>query len=325
MSTMNGTDTAPPLSQIGANLPLPVLVVFRGIGQVFFQENALTGALFALGIALSVPIQALGLVAGAVIGTATARGLKFDEAEWKAGIFGFNPALVGIATLFFFELGAASITLVVVGSVVATLLTRAARGYLPFPTYTAPFVVTTWVVFFVGRALGAAPVEGYPALLPNPALPFAAEATAHGIGQVMFQGSLWTGLLFLLGIGINDRCHAAWVLAGSVVGMLVASHHTTEALRAIDPERLVERSMFDNIALGLYGYNATLAPVALYLWRKSLIAPVLGMLLTVPLTELVPLFGLPALTAPFVLATWIVLALGWLEGKYLPEKAPSGS
>src|SRR5262245_54416502 len=172
--------------------------------------------------------------------------------------------------------------------------------------------------------MGAAAVEGYPTLLPDPPLPFAVEATAHGIGQVMFQGSLWTGLLFLLGIGISDRWHAAWVLAGSVAGMLVASHHATEALRAIDPERLVERDLFQNIALGLYGFNATLAPVALYLWRRSLIAPVLGMLLTVPLTELVPLLGLPALTAPFVLATWIVLAFGWLEGKYLgPPPSPA--
>ena len=33
------------------------------------------------------------------------------------------------------------------------------------------------------------------------------------------------------------------------------------------------------------------------------------------------MLGLPALTAPFVLATWIVLALGWLESKYLGERA----
>src|SRR5262249_34144618 len=107
------------------------------------------------------------------------------------------------------------------------------------------------------------------------------------------------------------------VLAGSIAGMLVAWHHTTEATRAIDPERLVDRALFDNIALGLYGFNATLAPVALYLWRRSLVAPVLGMLLTVPIAELVSRLGVPALTAPFVLATWLVLILGWLEGKHL--------
>ena len=299
-------------------LPLPVLVVFRGIGQVFFQENALTGALFVLGILLSSPLMALGAVVGSVIGTTTAQLLKFDKAELVAGIFGFNATLVGIASFFFFQPGPASIGLMIVGCVAAAIVTRLARQYLPFPTYTGPFVVVTWVVYFLGKSLNAASVD--PAagpLVANIPTNFAIEATAHGIGQVMFQGSLWTGLLFLVGIAINDRVHAGWVLLGSIVGMLLASHHVTEATRSLDPERLIERDMFKNIALGLYGYNATLAPVALFLWRRSVIPPLLGVLLSVLLTELVPLLGLPALTAPFVLATWVVLALGWLETKWL--------
>ena len=81
------------------------------------------------------------------------------------------------------------------------------------------------------------------------------------------------------------------------------------------------RDSFDNIALGLYGYNAALAAVALFLWRRSVIPPLLGMLLSVPLTELIPLLGLPALTAPFVLATWLVLAFGWLDGRLFREQA----
>ena len=78
------------------------------------------------------------------------------------------------------------------------------------------------------------------------------------------------------------------MLLGSVVGMLVGSYHATAAARALDPESLVERALLENVALGLYGYNATLAAVALFLWRRSLIPPLLGILLSVPLTELVP-------------------------------------
>ena len=270
----------------------------------------------------------LGLVVGSAIGTATAWVVaKFDKDELSGRHLWLQLPLRWSVSppSFSFQPGAVSIVLMVRRlPSAAGVVTRLMRGHVPFPTYTTPFIVTTWVIFFLGKAMGAAPVEGYPALLPNPPLPFAVEATAHGIGQVMFQGSLWTGLLFLVGIAISDRRHAAWVLAGSIVGKLVAWHHTTEAARAIDPERLVDRSLFDNIALGLYGYNATLAPVALYLWRRSLIAPLLGMLLSVPITELVPLLGIPALTAPFVLATWLVLALGWLEGKYLGERASAG-
>jgi len=298
-------------------IPGPVRSGLRGIGQVFFQENALTGACFALGIALSSPLMALGLVVGATLGTATAWLLKFDKAEISAGIFGFNSALVGIATLFFFRPAPMSIALLVVGCVAATLATWLMRRYIPFPTYTAPFIVTTWALFFIGQALGAARVEHAG---PMEAAGFVAAA-AHGVSQVMFQASMWTALLFLVGIALSDWRHASWVLVGSIVGMLVGSYHAVAAARALDPESLVDRALTENVALGLYGYNATLAAVALFLWRRSLIPPLLGMLLSVPLTELVPVFGLPALTAPFVLATWLVLAFGWLDRRLFREPA----
>jgi urea transporter len=67
-----------------------VLEVFRGIGQVLFQENALTGALFTMGIAVSSPLMATGAVVGATIGMATARLLKFDQAEVFAGLYGLT-------------------------------------------------------------------------------------------------------------------------------------------------------------------------------------------------------------------------------------------
>ncbi len=122
---------------------------------------------------------------------------------------------------------------------------------------------------------------------------------------------------------MNDWKHALLVLAGATFGMLLGSYHATAAARSLDAESLVDRGLLENVALGLYGYNATLAPVALFLWRRSLIYPLLGMFLSVVLTDLIPLLGLPALTAPFVLATWLVLLLAWLDGKLLPIRAPA--
>ncbi|AGA25672.1 urea transporter [Singulisphaera acidiphila] len=302
-------------------VPTPLRTTLRGIGQVFFQENALTGACFLLGIALSSPLMALGAVVGAAIGAATAKALKFDEAEVAAGIYGFNSTLVGIATLFFFRPGAASILMLIVGSVAAVPVTRLMRRYVPFPTYTSPFIVLTWVIYFLGLALGTPQVAAGD---PLGSVGFVG-AVGHGVSQVMFQASVWTGLLFLVGIALNDWRHATWVLVGSFVGMLVGSYHATAAARALDPERLVDRALFENVGLGLYGYNPTLAAVALFLARRSLIPPLLGILLSVPLTELVPKLGLPALTAPFVLATWLVLAFGWLDGRFFRDPASPSS
>lgn len=306
-------DLSAQLVTLEAQIPEPLRAVLRGIGQVFFQDNALTGACFLLGILVTSPLMAVGALVGSALGYATARAAGWNAAEIHDGIYGFNATLVGIAAFFFFQPGVITVLLLLVGCVAATGLTYLMRTHVPFPTYTAPFVVTTWVLHAVGNALKLAPVTGYPTLLPDPPLPFTVEAISHGIGQVMFQGSLWAGLLFLIGIALNNGRHATLVLAGSMVGMLMAWHHTTAVTRSIDPERLVDRSTFDTIRLGLYGFNATLAPVALTLWRKSIIPALLGMWLTVPLAELVPRFGVPALTAPFVLATWIVLLVGWIE------------
>ncbi|MFO0907662.1 MAG: urea transporter [Isosphaeraceae bacterium] len=299
---MSAVMSHPVIMKVRSRIPEPFLVGLRGVGQVFFQENALTGALFVLGIAMGSPLMAVGAVLGTAIGTATARALRFDEGETTAGIYGFNATLVGVASLFFLKLSAITLALLVVGCVVSTILTRLVRRHVPFPTYTAPFIVTTWVIVLVGPAIGAAQVE------PGP--PISAgfvTAVAHGVGQVMFQASIWTALLFLVGIAINDREHAAWTVVGSVVGLLVALyHHDT-------PEEAA--------ALGLYGYNAALTAIAVFLWRRSLIPPLLGILLSVPLTEHFPIPGVPALTAPFVLATWVVLTLGWVEAKFLRTRS----
>ena len=55
--------------------------------------------------------------------------------------------------------------------------------------------------------------------------------------------------------------------------------------------------------------------------RRSLIPPLLGILLSVPLTELAPVLGLPALSAPNVVATWLVLTLGFVEERAFDEQA----
>ena len=115
-------------------IPPPLRDVFRGIGQVFFQENALTGICFAVGLAASSPLMATGAVVGAAIGTATAWALKFDKAELAAGIWGFNSALVGIAMLFFFQPSVGSIALLIGGCALAapvTWLMRPGGAVLP--------------------------------------------------------------------------------------------------------------------------------------------------------------------------------------------------
>ena len=76
------------------------------------------------------------------LGLATARVLDYDEAEARAGIYGFNAAPVGIAAFIFFRPRAACVALMAGGCVASAIVTRLIRRFLPFPTYTSPFILT---------------------------------------------------------------------------------------------------------------------------------------------------------------------------------------
>jgi urea transporter len=291
-------------------------VFLRGIGQVMFQENALTGLLFLIGIAAAAGeedprfalLMAFGAVIGTVVGTLTAWVLGYDWGDVRAGIYGFNGTLVGIAMFFYFQPTALAIALLLAGCAASAVVTWAMRSFLPFPTYTFPFIVTTWVLLGIGTLLNLPRV----ALPPPPSNFNIVTAFTEGLGEVMFQASIITSIAFLAGLAVNNWRHAVLALLGSILGTLVGIYHQ-------DPT--------GPVTIGIYGYNAALAAIALYLWRPSLVIPILGAFLTTPLTEMFPKIheyfaGLnpAALTAPFVFACWIVIAIGNLEKFFEPSR-----
>jgi urea transporter len=290
-------------------------IFMRGTGQVMFQDNALTGLLFLVGIAAAgfeeswtfALLMALGGLVGTVLGTITAKLLGYDEKQIQDGIYGFNGTLVGIAMFFFFQPTPLAIVLMLVGCAASSVVTWAMRTKLPFPTYTFPFVVTTWVLLGIGTLMGLPRVE-----LPAAPESFnAATAFGEGLGEVMFQASIVTSIAFFVGLAVHNWRHAVLALVGSILGTLVGLYHQ-------DPTGAVD--------IGIYGYNAALAAIALYLWRPSVVIPVLGAFLSTPLTEMFPKIhdwiawlNPAALTAPFVFACWIVIALGALEKFFCTE------
>src|SRR5271154_4272345 len=78
-------------------------IVLRGMGQVIFQGHAGTGLCFLAGFLVASPALALGGLLGAIIGPAYATWRDYDQREIEQGIHGFNPTLVGIATIFYLD------------------------------------------------------------------------------------------------------------------------------------------------------------------------------------------------------------------------------
>ena len=95
--------------------------VLKGFGQIMLQESVMTGILFIVAICYdSLLMGAVGLLSS-IIGTYTAKILKFDKENIHAGLYGFNPVLVGIALVFYFQPSFLVWVATVVGCVLSTL------------------------------------------------------------------------------------------------------------------------------------------------------------------------------------------------------------
>jgi urea transporter len=297
--------------------------LLRGVGQVMFQNNPLTGLLFLVGILVnSFKLCGAGLL-GLAASTLAAHLLGADRAVIRAGLFGFNGILVGIALAFFFEFDFLLAVYIALGAAVSTVVMMALINLLSpwdMPALTAPFVLTAWLLLFAVYQFDFLhPTELIAPATPDPAAAVQTElrelATgtggltaanlAHGffrgVGEVMFEDNLLTGVIFLIAIAVNSRISAAFAVLGSAVGLLTALGLGGEGFTAYH---------------GLYGFNAVLCAIAIgglffvLTWRSAIYA-LLAAAFSVPafaaIAVLLSPIGMPALTAPFVLTTWLFL------------------
>lgn len=299
--------------------------VLRGMGQVMLQDNRYAGLLFVLGLVVASPMFALAAVLGTTVSTAAAAWLGVDRGQLRDGLYGFNGALVAIALLVFLQPTVSTWGCVVFAAAASTVVTAAAAKLLQgwsVPALTAPFVLTSWCFFLATARLGRLEPTG---LLPAAMLPRAAtvdgvvsittltDGLFNGVAQVFFQQSIAAGILFTLGLFIGSWRAGVAALVGSLVGMLVAwwLGAAETAIRA-----------------GIFGFNGVLVAIALgstfrIPGRASmlyvLLATVVVVLVAAAVSAAVQPVGLPGLTLPFVLVTWVFL---WARTAFRRLRAP---
>ena len=272
-----------------------LLVLGRGIGQVMFQNNALSGLLMLIGIFLNSWQMGILAISGNIISTLTAYFSGYGRDDIKDGLYGFNGTLVGIAVGVFMELSIGSLLLMAVASCVSTWISRLFNLQRSLPGFTAPFILSVWGL--LGFCTWIMP----DILLASDAVNDIIQginyfqAFSFGIGQVMFQGNIWTGLLFLVGILVNSRTAAFYTVIGAFLPILLA------VLPGIDAETL---------NMGLMGYNGVLCAIALggTSWKNGVWAGC-SVLLSTVLQILGMSLGITTLTAPFVISVWIILMI----------------
>lgn len=273
-----------------SKISLHIKTILTSIGQIMLQENPWTGLLFLAGIFYGSFTMGIAVILAASVGLATAILLNFDKKETAQGLYGFSASLVGVALTFFFKPELVIWITVIIGSVIATILQHIFISR-KIPVFTLPFILVTWICLYIFHNLY---VVGSPVMGTEPAADLNELATvAHGFGEVIFQGSILTGVIFILAVFINNPVAALYAIASGVVSAYIS-------LQFSEPQT--------DIHMGLFSFNAVLCAIT---FSGTRVKDGVYVLFSIIVSTIIDIFmvkmGWPPLTFPFVASSWITL------------------
>jgi urea transporter len=292
-----------PANHFNTHCPDWAEALLNGFSQIFLQRNPLCGLLCLSAILFTAPALLGGALLGGVAGLLTAQRRNYAKADRQAGLFSYNGVLLGLLLSLYFPWSAMMPPLILAAGGLSAMLTqqwlKRARISQYLPAYTTPFVGLSWLLLcFATPSTQAHLIEIN--TLNMLAAPF------KGVGQVMFLGHTLAGAMIAVGLLIADRRAFCWALFASVAGMgWSLLHHD-----------------FYTALLGLGGYNAVLAALAFSSQRQQPWLPLLGIAFALLLTPMFAAVGLPTLTAPFILACWLIRTAVQVFGKATGADAP---
>ncbi|WP_339226188.1 urea transporter [Oceanobacillus sp. FSL K6-2867] len=296
-----------------------ILASLRGISQIILIENAITGLIMLLAITVSSYVLGIVALLSAFIGTIIGKLGGADENAVKAGLFGYNSVLTGIALTIFLG-GSFHWIIALVGAGIAAILTAALMHFIKgieIPILTFPFVVLTWLMLLVSYQFNTFKLG--PGLIPQNLSDWTLDLGAQiiwldgflrGISQIFLLDHLLSAILFFVAIFWAGWKYGVYAVIGNAVALITAYGLGAD---------------HSSITLGLYGYNAILTIIAVSIVfnpnnsRFALLSGIIGACLTVLITAgvstlLLP-YGISALTIAFVLSSWIMLG----ARKILPQ------
>jgi urea transporter len=271
--------------------------LLNGFSQIFLLSHAGCGLLVVVAILLGAPQLLGGALLGGACSMFTAQRRGYPQADIDAGLFGYNGILLGMLVSAQFSWSPLLPLLIILGAGLSSLVLapwmRCMRNRQWLPAFTLPFVALGWLLLWLAQPLQLQ-LHSDPDTVTH-SLDWLASLLAllRGLGQVIFLEQPLAGLCLWLGLLLADRRAALWALLGSAAGLSLALYQGWEQHSAL---------------AGLYGYNATLAAIALTQVHRQPWAPLLGICLALLLQPGFSALGLPPLTMPFILACWLIQA-----------------
>ncbi|NXA99703.1 UT2 protein, partial [Cnemophilus loriae] len=291
--------------------------VLRGISQVMFVNNPLSGLVILAGLLLQNPWWTLTGCVGTVVSTLTALILGQDRSAIAAGLYGYNGVLVGLLMAIFSADGDYNwwlllpVALVSMTCPVFTSALSAVFSKWDLPVLTLPFNLA--LTLYLAASGPHNPFFPTAVIHPATATPNITWADAEitmllqsipvGVGQVYGCDNPWTGGIVLIGLFISSPLICVHAVIGSAVGMLAGLSLATP---------------FYQIYSGLWGYNSSLSCAAIggmflaLTWQTHLLAMACALFsayLGAAVTHMLSVFGVPSGTWPFCLSALTFLLM----------------
>ena len=290
----------------------------RGAGQVMFQDNPLTGLLFLIGIfwggiASGSMEVTLGCLLGLATSTATAMMVRVDRSALQSGLYGYNGILVGAALATFVTPSPVLWAYLIFGAAISTVVMLAVSEVSKtweVSALTFPFVLTTLILllatyYFPHTGISRMPHPAIPVVPHRLTTAFAAHdflpSTLNGVSQIFLVQNPITGVVFLAGLAVSSVRAAVFALAGAIVAVAIAAGLGADGTL---------------VSAGLFGFSPALTAIAVgtvfyspgsRVYLGALLATIFTVIVQASLNVIVAPFGIPTLTAPFCVATWLFL------------------
>ncbi|MFK3796147.1 MULTISPECIES: urea transporter [unclassified Pseudomonas] len=260
--------------------------LLNGFSQVLLQRSPLCGLMCLLAILISAPSSLGGALLGAVAGLLTAQRRGYAKADRQSGLYSYNGVLLGLLISYRFEWSPLLPLLIMACGGLSAMLMHTWQQRTPrascLKAYTAPFVLFSWILLLFAEPLPTTGLFGASLI----------QALPLGLGQVFLLDHPLAGLLIGVGLLISNRTAALWAAVGCISGIAFALWQQESNLAL----------------LGLASYNPALAALAFSHVRDKPWLPGIAIVLAILLQPGFAGLGLATLTAPFILACWLIQA-----------------
>jgi urea transporter len=284
------------------------MALLNGCSQVFLLRHPLCGLLCLLAIGWGAPQLLGGALLGTFVGWLTAVRRHYPQPDINSGLYGYNGALLGLLLSAKLAWSPLLPLLIITSSGLASIglnhWLRHNRKHASWPAYTTPFVLLSWLLLALSQTQGLPSNVATPSPLYGLTLLDWLLAVLRGLSQVLLVNDALSGTLIGLGLWLANRRLALWALAGSALGLLLAS----------------QLGQYGEALQGLYSFNGALVAVTLSQQQRRAWLVLTGIIGSVLLQLGILSLGLiTPLTAPFILACWLLQSLqSWRRNKLQP-------